>query len=112
MGSRHDIYTRHVSTPTGLDFAAAARLYGLEHELVSELPAFRSALERAIAADASEIIEVRTVTGGERRSAPTGLGFRRRGPQLARRGSRADSLTSVSASSRAGSESRTMPFPA
>src|SRR5271165_1413847 len=27
-----DIYTRHVATPTGLDFAAAAALYGLAHE--------------------------------------------------------------------------------
>ncbi len=61
MGRRQDVYTRHVSTPTGLDFAAAAGLYGLRHELVSELTAFRSALEGAIAADGSEIIEVRTV---------------------------------------------------
>ena len=61
MGRRQDTYRRHVSTPTGLDFARAAALYGLEHELVGELTRFRSALERAIAAERSQIIEVRTV---------------------------------------------------
>jgi 2-succinyl-5-enolpyruvyl-6-hydroxy-3-cyclohexene-1-carboxylate synthase len=55
-----DIFTRHVSTPTGLDFSAAASLYGLSHELVEELPALRSALERAIEGEGSGIIELRT----------------------------------------------------
>jgi len=55
-----DIYTRHVATPTGLDFAGAAALYGLEHELVDDLRVFRAALERAIAGEQAGIIEVRT----------------------------------------------------
>jgi 2-succinyl-5-enolpyruvyl-6-hydroxy-3-cyclohexene-1-carboxylate synthase len=54
-----DIYTRHVATPTGLDFAAAAALYGLEHERVGDVAALRAALERAIARERSGIIEVR-----------------------------------------------------
>ncbi len=55
-----DHYTRHILTPTGLDFAQAAALYGLDYETVSELAAFRAALERALAAPRSAIIEVRT----------------------------------------------------
>jgi 2-succinyl-5-enolpyruvyl-6-hydroxy-3-cyclohexene-1-carboxylate synthase len=60
----HDIYTRHVATPTGLDFAAAARLYGLSHELVDDVAGFRAALERAFAHDGSSILEIR----GDRRA--------------------------------------------
>jgi 2-succinyl-5-enolpyruvyl-6-hydroxy-3-cyclohexene-1-carboxylate synthase len=55
-----DIYTRHVSTPTGLDFATAAKLYGLEHELASDVAGFRAALERALGSEHSSIVEVRT----------------------------------------------------
>jgi 2-succinyl-5-enolpyruvyl-6-hydroxy-3-cyclohexene-1-carboxylate synthase len=55
-----DLYTAHVATPTGLDFADAARLYGLSHERPTDLPSFRSALERALAGGSSSIIEVRT----------------------------------------------------
>jgi 2-succinyl-5-enolpyruvyl-6-hydroxy-3-cyclohexene-1-carboxylate synthase len=53
-----DIYTHHVATPTGLDFARAAALYGLAHERVHDLPGFRSALERSFAGAGSSIIEV------------------------------------------------------
>jgi 2-succinyl-5-enolpyruvyl-6-hydroxy-3-cyclohexene-1-carboxylate synthase len=56
-----DVYTRHVATPTGLDFARAAALYGLSHERVEDVFAFRSALERSLdAAQESSIIEVRS----------------------------------------------------
>jgi 2-succinyl-5-enolpyruvyl-6-hydroxy-3-cyclohexene-1-carboxylate synthase len=47
-GSEQDIYTRHVATPTGLDFAHAAQLYGLGHERVANVASFRDALERAL----------------------------------------------------------------
>lgn len=53
-----DIYTNHVATPTGLDFSKAAALYGLAHERVHDLPAFREALERSFASATSSIIEV------------------------------------------------------
>jgi 2-succinyl-5-enolpyruvyl-6-hydroxy-3-cyclohexene-1-carboxylate synthase len=55
-----DIYTQHIATPTGLDFAQAATLYGLGHERVVDVAGFRSALERALAAPSSAIVEVRT----------------------------------------------------
>jgi 2-succinyl-5-enolpyruvyl-6-hydroxy-3-cyclohexene-1-carboxylate synthase len=56
-----DIYTRHVATPTGLDFAKAAALYGLSHERVENVFEFRSALERSLdAAHGSSIVEVRS----------------------------------------------------
>jgi 2-succinyl-5-enolpyruvyl-6-hydroxy-3-cyclohexene-1-carboxylate synthase len=54
-----DLYTRHVATPTGLDFAAAAALYGLSHERVQDVFAFRAALEGALERTAgSSVIEV------------------------------------------------------
>ncbi len=61
-GAPADIYSQHIATPTGLDFALAARLYGLEHELVADIPSLRGALERALAERPrrSAIIEVRT----------------------------------------------------
>jgi 2-succinyl-5-enolpyruvyl-6-hydroxy-3-cyclohexene-1-carboxylate synthase len=54
-----DIYTRHIATPTGLDFADAARLYGLAHERVEDVAGLRTALERAFADERSAIVEVR-----------------------------------------------------
>jgi len=56
-----DIYTRHIATPTGLDFAKAAELYGLAHECADSIPAFRAALERALSPQAdSTIVQART----------------------------------------------------
>ncbi len=57
-----DLYTRHIATPTGLDFEHAARLYGLEHETVTDVLAFRAALEQALTRRPRRagIIEVRT----------------------------------------------------
>jgi 2-succinyl-5-enolpyruvyl-6-hydroxy-3-cyclohexene-1-carboxylate synthase len=43
-----EIYTEHIATPTGLDFAKAAALYGLAHERAGDVFAFRAALERAV----------------------------------------------------------------
>ncbi|MGA8363436.1 MAG: 2-succinyl-5-enolpyruvyl-6-hydroxy-3-cyclohexene-1-carboxylic-acid synthase [Solirubrobacteraceae bacterium] len=56
-----DIYTRHVATPTGLDFVRVAALYGLAHKRVDTVPDFRAALERALAPQTSStLIHVRT----------------------------------------------------
>jgi 2-succinyl-5-enolpyruvyl-6-hydroxy-3-cyclohexene-1-carboxylate synthase len=55
-----DTYTRHIATPTGLDFARAAALYGLKHETVADVAGFRAALERTLSGPHSSIIEVRT----------------------------------------------------
>ncbi len=57
-GDGQDLYTRHVATPTGLDFSRAASLYGLEHERVESAAAFGEALDRALARSSSGIIEV------------------------------------------------------
>ncbi len=50
-------FEEHVATPHGLDFAHAARLYGLRHELVRTPESFRAALDDATGAT---IIEVHT----------------------------------------------------
>jgi 2-succinyl-5-enolpyruvyl-6-hydroxy-3-cyclohexene-1-carboxylate synthase len=50
-------FEEHVATPHGLDFAHAARLYGLRHELVRTPESFRAALDEA---EGATIIEVRT----------------------------------------------------
>jgi len=60
MAQADDIYTRHVATPTGLDFANAAALYGLSHERIEDMPGFRIALEQALAGPGSAIVEVRS----------------------------------------------------
>jgi 2-succinyl-5-enolpyruvyl-6-hydroxy-3-cyclohexene-1-carboxylate synthase len=60
---RDGVYTEHIATPTGLDFAQAARFYGLGHELVDDVFVFRAALERSIEdgpGRGASIIEVRT----------------------------------------------------
>jgi 2-succinyl-5-enolpyruvyl-6-hydroxy-3-cyclohexene-1-carboxylate synthase len=53
-------YEEHVATPTGLDFAQAAALYGIAHESVEDVPAIRAARARARAAPSSAMIEVRS----------------------------------------------------
>jgi 2-succinyl-5-enolpyruvyl-6-hydroxy-3-cyclohexene-1-carboxylate synthase len=58
-GDEQDVYTRHIATPTDLDFGAAARLYGLSHEHATDVQGFRSCLERALARENSSIVEVR-----------------------------------------------------
>jgi 2-succinyl-5-enolpyruvyl-6-hydroxy-3-cyclohexene-1-carboxylate synthase len=65
MANEDDIYTRHVATPTGLDFARAAELYGLGYERVQTIPALRTALEHALAPDAgSAIVHCKTDRAG------------------------------------------------
>ena len=61
MAQREEIYTRHIATPPGLDFAHAAALYGLTHERADSVPAFRAALERALSPQAgSTIVQLQT----------------------------------------------------
>ncbi len=50
----------HVATPHGLDFAHAAALYGLAWERAQDVETFRAALGRALAAERSTIVCVRT----------------------------------------------------
>jgi 2-succinyl-5-enolpyruvyl-6-hydroxy-3-cyclohexene-1-carboxylate synthase len=59
--SSEDIYTRHIATPTGLDFAQVAALYGLAHERAASSAELRAALERALLPQAgSTLVHVRT----------------------------------------------------
>ena len=76
-----DLYTRHIATPTGLDFAHAARLYGLEHESVTDVLAFRAALERALTRAPAARRDHRSAhrPRRERGAAPPRVGGRRRG---------------------------------
>ena len=61
MAQEGDLYRTHVTTPTGLDPAKAAALYGLGYESASTIPAVRSALERALASrTGSTIVHIRT----------------------------------------------------
>jgi 2-succinyl-5-enolpyruvyl-6-hydroxy-3-cyclohexene-1-carboxylate synthase len=50
----------HVATPHGLDFAHAAALYGLGWERAADVETFRGALGRALVAERSTIVCVRT----------------------------------------------------
>jgi 2-succinyl-5-enolpyruvyl-6-hydroxy-3-cyclohexene-1-carboxylate synthase len=61
MANQDDIYTRHIATPPDIDFGKAAALYGLTHERVETVPAFRAALERALSPQTgSAIVQVQT----------------------------------------------------
>jgi 2-succinyl-5-enolpyruvyl-6-hydroxy-3-cyclohexene-1-carboxylate synthase len=53
-------YVEHVATPHGLDFAHAAALYDCGYEAVSDMDGFRAALERALGAERTSIVAVRT----------------------------------------------------
>jgi len=60
---KDDVYTTHIATPTGLDFAQAAALYGFGHERVEDVFAFRAALEHCFEngpGRGANIIEVRS----------------------------------------------------
>ena len=51
---------QHVATPHGLDFAHAAALFGLGYEVAASVDDFRAALGRALDADRTSIVAVRT----------------------------------------------------
>ena len=53
-------FETHVATPHGLDFAHAAALYGCGHERAADPEGFRAALDRALAAERTTIVAVRT----------------------------------------------------
>jgi 2-succinyl-5-enolpyruvyl-6-hydroxy-3-cyclohexene-1-carboxylate synthase len=57
IAGEQDVYEHHVATPPGLDFEAAARLYGFVHEQPESLAELRALLQRPAGAT---LIEVRT----------------------------------------------------
>jgi 2-succinyl-5-enolpyruvyl-6-hydroxy-3-cyclohexene-1-carboxylate synthase len=60
VAGERDAFEEHVATPHGLDFAKAAELYGCSHERPGDLVALRAAVDRALAATTTTIIEVGT----------------------------------------------------
>ncbi len=58
--SQGEDFVAHIATPHGLDFAHAAALYGIGYERAADVDAFRAALQRAVAAENSTMICVRT----------------------------------------------------
>ena len=56
-------YVDHIATPHGLDFSHAAALYGLGWERAADVASFRDALDRALAAERTTIVCVRTDRG-------------------------------------------------
>jgi 2-succinyl-5-enolpyruvyl-6-hydroxy-3-cyclohexene-1-carboxylate synthase len=55
-----EAFVEHVATPHGLDFSRAAALYRCAYELPATIGELRAALERALGAQGSTIIEIRT----------------------------------------------------
>jgi 2-succinyl-5-enolpyruvyl-6-hydroxy-3-cyclohexene-1-carboxylate synthase len=53
-------YVEHVATPHGLDFSHAAALYGCGFERAQDVDGLRDALERALGAERTAIVHVRT----------------------------------------------------
>jgi 2-succinyl-5-enolpyruvyl-6-hydroxy-3-cyclohexene-1-carboxylate synthase len=53
-------YVEHVATPHGLDFAHAAALFGCGYEVADTVDDFRAAVGRALSADRTSIVAVRT----------------------------------------------------
>jgi 2-succinyl-5-enolpyruvyl-6-hydroxy-3-cyclohexene-1-carboxylate synthase len=66
IAAEEDVFERHVATPHGLDFTHAATLYGCEYQRAVDVAGFHAALDSALAADATTIIEVRTERVGNR----------------------------------------------
>jgi 2-succinyl-5-enolpyruvyl-6-hydroxy-3-cyclohexene-1-carboxylate synthase len=58
-----DAFVEHVATPHGLDFAHAAALFGCEYGVAATVDDFRATLGRALAADRTSIVAVRTDRG-------------------------------------------------
>jgi 2-succinyl-5-enolpyruvyl-6-hydroxy-3-cyclohexene-1-carboxylate synthase len=60
VAREQDAFEEHVATPHGLDFELAAGLYGLGHVRPDTMRAFDEALDGALAAPRSTIVEVVT----------------------------------------------------
>ena len=60
VAGEKDAFEEHVATPHGLDMSRVAALFGLDYHRPTDLPAFGDALEKAIAASGSALVEVRT----------------------------------------------------
>jgi 2-succinyl-5-enolpyruvyl-6-hydroxy-3-cyclohexene-1-carboxylate synthase len=60
IAGERDIFEEHIATPTGLDFAAAATLYGLDYAAPESLSELRGVLEAAVGQrDRSTLLHLR-----------------------------------------------------
>jgi 2-succinyl-5-enolpyruvyl-6-hydroxy-3-cyclohexene-1-carboxylate synthase len=55
-----ELYEHHVATPTGLDPAAAAALFGLHHLAVEDLPGLRAAVDHGLSSGGTTLVTIRT----------------------------------------------------
>jgi 2-succinyl-5-enolpyruvyl-6-hydroxy-3-cyclohexene-1-carboxylate synthase len=60
VATQTDAFEEHVATPTGLDFARVAALFGLAYEAPATPADLRAALERAAGAPGTTLLHVRT----------------------------------------------------
>jgi 2-succinyl-5-enolpyruvyl-6-hydroxy-3-cyclohexene-1-carboxylate synthase len=60
VATQTDAFETHVATPHGLPFEHAAALYDCRYERAESAAGLRDALARAMRAEASSVIEVRT----------------------------------------------------
>jgi 2-succinyl-5-enolpyruvyl-6-hydroxy-3-cyclohexene-1-carboxylate synthase len=60
VATQTDAFEEHVATPTGLDFARVAALFGLGYTAPGTMAELRAALDMAIAAAGTTLIHVRT----------------------------------------------------
>lgn len=60
VSSQRDAFEEHVATPTGLDPADVARLFGLDHRLVQDVGELRAAVDHGLASDGVTLVEVRS----------------------------------------------------
>jgi 2-succinyl-5-enolpyruvyl-6-hydroxy-3-cyclohexene-1-carboxylate synthase len=60
VSTQRDAYEHHVATPTGLDFAHAAALFGLHHLPVDDLAGLRAAVDHGLASAGTTLVHVRT----------------------------------------------------
>ncbi|HKG17980.1 MAG TPA: thiamine pyrophosphate-dependent enzyme, partial [Solirubrobacteraceae bacterium] len=60
VARERDVFERHVATPHGLDFSRAAALYGCDHRPLANADELEPALQRALDAPRTTILEVRT----------------------------------------------------
>jgi 2-succinyl-5-enolpyruvyl-6-hydroxy-3-cyclohexene-1-carboxylate synthase len=60
VAGERDAFEEHIATPHGLDFARTAALFGCAYEQIDSLRRLRGSLDRALGADTTTLLEVRT----------------------------------------------------
>jgi 2-succinyl-5-enolpyruvyl-6-hydroxy-3-cyclohexene-1-carboxylate synthase len=66
VAREYDAFEQHVATPHGLEFGQAAALFGCAYERVESGETLRNSLDRALHADTTTLLEVRTERAANR----------------------------------------------